>query len=103
MAQGFGHEAKFDPLAALLESPENSELIHFAPVRLTLMSVDPYAPKEKARPIGRAFVSYLLLYTYSISIRNRRLGQVCRKYILCIVRHLEAIERFLSLDKVQLG
>lgn len=32
VAQGFGHEAEFDPFAALLESLENFEFIHLVPV-----------------------------------------------------------------------
>jgi len=50
VAQGFGHEAEFDPLAALLESLENFELVHFAPCGRGQRP----ASKEKARPVGRA-------------------------------------------------
>ncbi len=36
MAQGFRHEAQFDPLAALFEGLENFELVHFHPRKTRL-------------------------------------------------------------------
>jgi len=58
VAQGFGHETEFDPLSALLEIPENFELVHGAPTGMAgLLRQTPgeiHGSKEKARPVGRA-------------------------------------------------
>ncbi len=52
MAQGFGHEAEFDPLATLLEVFEYFELVHFAP------RVGPknFGPKRKGAAHGPRLV-----------------------------------------------
>ena len=89
MAQGCGHEEEFDPLAALFEVFEELEFVHVAPVWGGLFATP--APKEKARPVGRA--SFFLVFTlyFQYSILKWVIVSGLQDYIVIAVSNLGAI------------